>query len=67
MRAPPTSGPAIAPADITVMFRAFAAGSSSAGRIRGRMATLVGWLTAKKACCAEKVASNSRGAGRRRR
>ena len=34
----------------TVMFRALADGTSSAGTIRGSTALRVGWLTAKNPC-----------------
>ena len=51
IRAPPSSGPAIAPALITVMFSELAAGSWSTGISAGNTAVRVGWLTAKQACC----------------
>ena len=49
----------MAPPVKTVMFSVLAAGSSSAGRIRGRTADRVGWLIPKKACCTEKIDSSS--------
>jgi hypothetical protein len=59
IRAPPTSGPAMAPACITVTFRALAAGSWCAGSSRGSTALLVGWLIAKNACWTANSARSS--------
>ena len=59
MSAPPTNGPAIAPAPITVMLRELAAGSCAGGSSRGRTALRVGWLIAKNACCTENRPSRS--------
>ena len=56
---PATSGPAIAPACMTVMFSELAAGSSAAGTSRGSSALRVGWLTAKNACCTANSDSSS--------
>ena len=50
---PASSGPTIAPNCWTVMFSEFAAGSCSTGSIRGMAADLVGWFTAKNACCTD--------------
>ena len=49
----------MAPPVKTVMLSVLAEGRSSAGTMRGRTADRVGWLTAKKACCREKMASSS--------
>ena len=50
MSAPPTRGPAIAPAWKTVVDSELAAGSCAAGISLGRIAERVGWFTAKNAC-----------------
>ena len=59
MSAPPTSGPAMPPACMTVMLSEFAAGRSSWSRMRGSSADRVGWLTAKNACWTAKRDSSS--------
>ena len=59
MSAPPTSGPAIAPAENTVMLRACAAGICSSGSSFGRIDERTGWLTAKHACCRAKMPSST--------
>jgi len=56
---PPTSGPAIAPAIITVILSALAAGNCWVGRSLGRTAVRIGWFTAKNACCRANMPSRS--------
>jgi hypothetical protein len=56
---PPSIGPTIAPAWLTVMFSEVAAAIVPSGTMRAVTAVRVGWLTAKKACWTAKTRSSS--------